>query len=131
MARLKDPRKVFELIGMAKVSSSADDAKKLVLLLRDAGVSMNTERLAVACDDVFARLAAQGYQGGRGSCAGDARGWPVVDAQGRLHYITDYDVVVGKKLAGILSGGKAIPKSDAIEDRRHRNREPGQDIIEV
>ena len=32
LLRLKDPRRVFELIGYAKVSSSAEDAKKLGLL---------------------------------------------------------------------------------------------------
>ena len=45
LVRLKDPRKVFELIGYAKVSSSAEDAKKLGLLDRDDSISMNPERL--------------------------------------------------------------------------------------
>ncbi len=30
-------------------------------------------------------------------------------------YITDYDVVVGKKLAGILSGGKLSAESEVSE----------------
>src|SRR5207248_10078096 len=34
LLRLKDPRKVFELIGYAKVSTSAEDAKTLGLLHR-------------------------------------------------------------------------------------------------
>ena len=37
IARLKDPRKVFELIGMAKVSTSAEDAKELGLLDERSG----------------------------------------------------------------------------------------------
>src|SRR5580692_5671669 len=45
LLRLKDPRKVFELIGYAKVSASAEDAKKLGLLNRTDSISMNPERL--------------------------------------------------------------------------------------
>ncbi|HYI94062.1 MAG TPA: 3-hydroxyacyl-CoA dehydrogenase/enoyl-CoA hydratase family protein, partial [Bryobacteraceae bacterium] len=42
--RLRDPRKVFELIGMAKVSSSAQDAQALGLLHKADSISMNPER---------------------------------------------------------------------------------------
>ena len=37
IARLKDPRKVFELVGMAKVSTSAENAKELGLLEKGSG----------------------------------------------------------------------------------------------
>src|SRR5437764_1932482 len=54
LLRLKDPRKVFDLIGYAKVSTSAEDAKALGLLHRSDSISMNPERLigdakALAC----------------------------------------------------------------------------------
>src|SRR5207244_951976 len=45
LLRLEDPRKVFELIGYAKVSNSAEDARSLGLLHRSDAVSMNPERL--------------------------------------------------------------------------------------
>src|SRR5258708_31271593 len=45
LLRLHDPRRVFELIGYAKVSSSAEEAKKFGLLHRLDWVSMNPERL--------------------------------------------------------------------------------------
>ena len=72
LVRLKDPRKVFELIGYAKVSASAEDAKKLGLLNRTDSISMNPERLigdakALALSLVpglFARRAAYGHQSG-------------------------------------------------------------------
>jgi len=122
MVRLKDPRKVFELIGMAKVSSSADDAKKLGLLSRDAGISMNTERLvadakALALSLVPTLLA-------RAPPRKDIKvgGTPVLAmleiglwSMHKGGYITDYDVVVGKKLAGILSGGKLSAESEVSE----------------
>ena len=121
MARLKDPRKVFELIGMAKVSSSAEDAKKLGLLSRDAGVSMNTERL-VADAKALALSLVPAYS--QGSPRKDIKvgGAPVLAmlevglwSMHKGGYITDYDVVVGKKLAGILSGGKLSTETDVSE----------------
>ena len=121
MARLKDPRKVFELIGMAKVSSSAEDAKKLGLLSRDAGVSMNTERL-VADAKALALSLVPTYS--QGSPRKDIKvgGAPVLAmlevglwSMHKGGYITDYDVVVGKKLAGILSGGKLSTETDVSE----------------
>ena len=45
LARLKDPLRIFELIGYAKVSTSAEDAQKLGLLHRSDSISMNPERL--------------------------------------------------------------------------------------
>ena len=94
MVRLKDPRKVFEIIGMAKVSSSADDAKKLGLLSRDSGVSMNTERLVADAKALALSLAPTYMQGtprndikvGGAPRPGNARSRLVVHAQGRLHY---------------------------------------------
>jgi 3-hydroxyacyl-CoA dehydrogenase len=121
MARLKDPRKVFELIGMAKVSSSADDAKKLGLLARDAGVSMNTERL-VADAKALALSLVPGYAQGQPRQDIKVGGAPVLAmleiglwSMHKGGYITDYDVVVGKKLAGILSGGKLSGETEVSE----------------
>ena len=45
LLRLHDPRKVFEIIGYAKVSLSAGEAKNLGLLHRLDHISMNPERL--------------------------------------------------------------------------------------
>ncbi len=45
LVRLHDPLRIFELIGYAKVSSSAEDAQKLGLLHRADAISMNPERL--------------------------------------------------------------------------------------
>lgn len=121
MARLKDPRKVFELIGMAKVSSSADDAKKLGLLSRDAGVSMNTERL-VADAKTLALSLVPGYSAGQPRKDIKVGGAPVLAmlevglwSMHRGGYITDYDVVVGKKLGNILSGGKLSGEAEVSE----------------
>ena len=46
LLRLRDPRRVFELIGMAKVSMSAEEARNLGLLHNADRITMNPERLA-------------------------------------------------------------------------------------
>ena len=120
VVRLKDARKCFELIGMAKVSSSADDAKALGLLARDAGVSMNTERLIADAKELALSLV-PGFTpaipkpvkvGGAPAKAMLKIGlWSM--RQGG--YISDYDVEVGKKLAHILSGGDLSGESEVSE----------------
>ena len=42
--RLQDARKAFELIGMAKVSSSAEEARQLGFLTKSDRISMNPNR---------------------------------------------------------------------------------------
>ena len=120
IARLKDPRKCFELIGMAKVSSSADDAKALGLLARDAGISMNTERLIADAKDAALALV-PGYTppqpkpvkvGGAPVRALINVGLWSMEQGG---YISGYDVEVGKKLAHILSGGILSGESEVSE----------------
>jgi 3-hydroxyacyl-CoA dehydrogenase len=120
IARLKDPRKCFEIIGMAKVSSSADDAKAIGLLARDAGISMNTERLVADAKEAALALV-PGYT------APNAKPIKVGGAPAKAllnvglwsmrqgGYISDYDVEVGKKLAHILSGGDLSGESEVSE----------------
>jgi 3-hydroxyacyl-CoA dehydrogenase len=111
LLRLRDPRKVFELIGYAKVSTSAEDARKLGLLHRSDSVSMNPERL-VGDAKALALSLAPNYApgaprtdikaGGQAALAVLKLGaWTL--RQGG--YISDHDVVIAEKLAHILSGG--------------------------
>ena len=112
IVRLKDPKKVFELIGFAKVSSSADDAVNLGLLGRNAGITMNQERLIADAKQAALSLAAN-YTPGTPredvKVAGEA-GLALLKIgvwtarQGG--YISDYDAVIGEKLAHVLCGGK-------------------------
>ena len=112
LARLKDPRKVFELIGYAKVSSSADDAKHLGLLNRTDAVSMNPERL-IGDAKALALALAPGYTSGtprtdikvHGESAFAMLKLGIWTAR-QGNFISAYDVVVGEKLANILTGGR-------------------------
>jgi len=112
LLRLKDPRKVFELIGYAKVSASAEDAKKLGLLNRTDSISMNPERL-IGDAKALALSLVPNYSPGVPrtdiKVAGEAGhallklgAWSA--RQG--HYISDHDVTIAEKLATILTGGR-------------------------
>ena len=112
LARLKDPRKVFELIGYAKVSSSAEDARHLGLLHKTDAVSMNPERLI---GDAKARALSlvPDYIPGIPRTNIKVLGEPGfamlklgIWTARQGGYISDYDVVVGEKLANILTGGR-------------------------
>jgi 3-hydroxyacyl-CoA dehydrogenase len=112
LLRLKDPRKVFELIGYAKVSSSAEDARKLGLLNRTDSISMNPERL-IGDAKALALSLVPGYSPGVPrtdiKVAGES-GFALLKLgawtarQG--HYISDHDVTIAEKLANILTGGR-------------------------
>ncbi len=111
LARLKDPLRVFDLIGYAKVSTSAEDARKLGLLHRSDSISMNPERLlgdakALALSLVPnyspAAPAAIPVQGESVYALMKLGAWSA--RQG--NFITDYEVIIAEKLAHILSGGR-------------------------
>jgi 3-hydroxyacyl-CoA dehydrogenase len=111
LARLKDPRKAFELIGYAKVSGSAEDAKQLGLLDRNAPVSMNSERL-IGDAKAYALSLVPNYTPGAprtdikvSGSAGFALLKLGLWSARQGNYISDHDVVVGEKLAHVLCGG--------------------------
>ena len=112
LLRLGDAKRAFELIGYAKVSTSAEDARRLGLLRDGDGVSMNPERL-IADAKAQALLLTETHA--PGVPRGDIRvGGDSVYALLKLglylarqgNYITEYDTVVGEKLAYVLSGGR-------------------------
>lgn len=112
LLRLKEPRKVFELIGMAQVSMSAEEAKNLGLLDRCTPITMNADRL-VADAKALALSLVPNYVPGVPrtdiKVAGDATFallklgvWTL--RQG--NYISDHDCLIGEKLAYVLAGGR-------------------------
>jgi len=111
LARLKDPMRIFELIGYAKVSTSAEDARKLGLLHRADSISMNPERLigdakalALSLVPTYSPPAPVGIpvQGESAYAMMKLGAWSA--RQG--NYISDYDVIIAEKLAHVLSGGR-------------------------
>ena len=111
LLRLGDARQAFELIGMAKVSTSAANAKELGLLRKHDAVSMNQERLIDDAKQLALSLA-PGYQapGPQPVAVGGGAAFALMKLGAWLMheggYITGYDLVVAEKLAFVLSGGR-------------------------
>ena len=111
LVRLKDPLRIFELIGYAKVATSAEEGQKFGLLHRSDFISMNPERL-ISDAKALALSLVPNYApgaprtdipvGGENAYAMMKLGaWSA--RQG--HFISDYDMIVAEKLAHVLSGG--------------------------
>ena len=121
LVRLKDPRKVFELIGYAKVATSAEEGKKLGLLNRTDSISMNPERL-IGDAKALALSLVPGYSPGVPrndiKVAGES-GYALLKLgawtarQG--HFISDHDVVIAEKLANVLTGGRLTGEQTVSE----------------
>ncbi len=113
--------KVFETIGLATVARSAEEARDSLFLRPDDGITMNRDRLlADAKAKALARVA--GYQRPQetaiplpGETAAVAIGM-VVDGYRRTGKATPHDVVVGRALANVVSGGTADITAPTDED---------------
>jgi 3-hydroxyacyl-CoA dehydrogenase len=121
LLRVKDPRRVFELIGMAKVSSSGEEARQLGFLTTADRISMNPERLIGDAKELALSLV-NGYAPGIPRTDIKVGGESVFAmlklGAWSLHqggYITDYDLVVGEKLAHVLSGGRLTGEQTVSE----------------
>ncbi len=104
-------RDLFQLIGMAKVSTSATEARQFGLLRDYDHITMSAERrIQAAKDDVLA-LVREGYRPpippeipvlGRPGLASLKLGLHMMNRAG---YISEYDKEVGTRLAEVLTGG--------------------------
>jgi 3-hydroxyacyl-CoA dehydrogenase len=124
--RLKDPRKIFELIGMAKVSASAADAQNLGLLHKADRITMNPERLVHDAKTLALSLVGSHSPGAPRAdvkTGGDAAyasmklgAWTMREAG----FISDHDFVIGEKLAFVLSGGRRemVSEQDLLDLER-------------
>jgi 3-hydroxyacyl-CoA dehydrogenase len=112
LLRLGSAKAAFELIGPARMSGNAAHARELGLLRAQDGISMNPERLVADAKAAALALAA-GYAPGAPRpdipVEGEA-GFATLKMEIHLAReggtITDYDAVIGEKLAHVLSGGR-------------------------
>ena len=112
LLRSRDVKRIFEQIGFAKVSGSAAEAREFRYLRDGDRISMNPERLVDDAKQLALSLV-PGYAPGAPrsdiTVSGEA-GYALMQMgvwmarQGG--YISDYDAVIGDKLAYVLSGGK-------------------------
>jgi 3-hydroxyacyl-CoA dehydrogenase len=112
LLRLGTAKRAFDLIGFGKVSQSAPHARELGFLRQSDGLTMNRERLT-ADAKAAARAMVAGWSPGMPrqdiAVEGEA-GYATLKMGMKIAaeggYITEYDCVVGEKLAYVLSGGR-------------------------
>src|SRR5262245_12879625 len=114
-------RETFENIGRGKVSTSAEDARRLLYLRSEDGITMNPERLVQGAKVVVRGLAAAGY---RAPVPADLPvfGEPLgAELKLGIHlmrqggHITDYEAHIARKLANVICGGDVTRRSTAPE----------------
>src|SRR6266516_2568103 len=105
-------KRAFETIALAKVATSADEARTLGFLSEDDTVSMNTDRLIADAKKEVLALAASGYVQPQQRTDILALGNPAlatlklgIHQMKRAGYISDHDGMIGEQLARILTGG--------------------------
>ncbi len=105
-------KRAFETIALAKVATSAAEARQLGFLAEDDTISMNKDRLIADAKKEVLALAASGYVQpqqrtdilalGNAALATLKLG---IHQMKRGGYISEHDAVIGEKLARILTGG--------------------------
>lgn len=117
----KVANKVFETIALAKVSSSAVEARKYHFLDGNDGICANEDYLLYEAKQDVLALYEQGYRPPIKKKV-PVTGEPgyatlLVAAQSmyRSGYISEHDVEIGKKLAYVLSGGK-LPYGTEVDE---------------
>jgi len=115
-------RKNFETVAMAKVSTSAAEARRLGFLKLSDQVTMNRERLIVDAKDVAWEMAHAGYAAPLPRTDIPAPGQNLlatlklgVHVMREGDYISDHDVKVAKWVAYVLCGGNVTPGTPVSE----------------
>jgi 3-hydroxyacyl-CoA dehydrogenase len=105
-------KRAFETIALAKVATSAEEARDFGFLREEDSISMNADRLIADAKQQVLALAAAGYVQPQQRTDILALGAPGlatlklgVHLMKRAGYISDHDALIGEKLARILTGG--------------------------
>ncbi|MBM7586173.1 3-hydroxyacyl-CoA dehydrogenase [Bacillus pakistanensis] len=118
----KVANKVFETIAMAKVSTSGEEARENNFLHAADGVSVNGDHLIYDAKQVVLSLSERGYQ------APLRKKVPVVGETGyatlllgaqsmyQSGFISDHDLMIAKKLAYVIAGGK-VPYGTEVDEQ--------------
>ncbi|NMO97113.1 3-hydroxyacyl-CoA dehydrogenase/enoyl-CoA hydratase family protein [Paenibacillus lemnae] len=117
----REINKAFEMIAMAKTSSSGHEALEMYGRRHDA-VLMNPDYRIYEAKQAVLALERAGYtppRPGRARVSGrDGRAVLQMGALGMKHsgYISDYDYLIASKLAGILTGGD-VPAGTVVSEQ--------------
>jgi len=121
LVRFGSAQKAFELIGYAKVSTSAAEARALGLLRPQDQISMNPERLIEDAKSLALAIAPSYVAGVPRTDVevGGAEDLALLKTgiylARQANYITEYDTVVGEKLAYVLCGGPLTGRQTVSE----------------
>ena len=117
-------KEVFLNIGMAKVSTSAEGARRLRYLSPQDSIRMNRDRQITDGKQLALDLFRLGYRPGRPREDIRALGQPAftkmklaLHLMRRAEYLSDYDVVVGTQLARVLSGGGEFTSPQLVSEQ--------------
>ena len=116
------PSKVFEIVSTATVSKSAANAKELLFLRENDGVTMNRYRLLADAKALALKLA-ENYAPPKPvdlklpGASGKLAFTMAAEGFHRRGVATDHDMVVADELAGVLSGGPADLVDVVTEDQ--------------
>jgi 3-hydroxyacyl-CoA dehydrogenase len=117
-------KEVFLNIGMAKVSTSAEEARKLRYLSPRDSISMNRDRQIADAKQVALDLVKLGYRPAKPRddilALGQAAFTKMklgLHLMRRAEYISDYDVAVATHLARILSGGGEFTSPQRVSEQ--------------
>jgi len=115
-------KRAFETIALAKVATSAEEARSLGFLSADDSISMNSDRLIADAKKEVLSLAASGYIPPQQRTDILALGLPALSTlkvgihqMKRAGYISDHDAEIGTQLARILTGGDLNHKTRVSE----------------
>jgi 3-hydroxyacyl-CoA dehydrogenase len=121
-------KRAFETIALAKVATSAEEARSLGFLNEDDTISMNGDRLIADAKKEVLALAASGYVQPQPRTDILALGMPALSTlklgihqMKRAGYISDHDAEIGTQLARILTGG----------DLNHQTRVSEQYLLDL
>jgi len=115
-------KRAFEIVSMAKVSSSAFDARTLGFINRGEAITMNRERVLSDAKARAFELAHAGYSAPVPRTDIPAPGTSILATlkftmwqmrQGQ--FISDHDVTIGSKVAEVLCGGAVTPGTPVSE----------------
>jgi 3-hydroxyacyl-CoA dehydrogenase len=115
-------RRNFELIAMAKVSTSAEEARQMGYLRPADGITMNRDRLLMEAKRLARDLAKAGYAAPLPRTDIPAPGQNLlanfklaVHTMREGEFISDHDVKVANKVAHVLCGGEITPGTPVSE----------------
>jgi len=117
-------KEVFLNIAMAKVSTSAEEARKLGYLSAKDSISMNRDRQIADAKELALDLARLGYRPGKPredvrvlGQAAFAKMKLGLHLMRRAEYISDYDVVIATQLAKVLCGGGEFTSPQLVSEQ--------------